>query len=52
VFAAAGRAEESSAAFAQALERYERKQNLAMVAQAAARHEELRAIAAMDPAKR
>jgi class 3 adenylate cyclase/tetratricopeptide (TPR) repeat protein len=51
VCAAAGRVEESEAAFAQARERYERKRNLAMAAQVERRREELRRIAAMNPAK-
>ena len=43
VLAAAGRTDEAAAALEQALERYERKKNLAMVAQVRPRLEELRA---------
>ena len=43
VLAAAGRADEAVAALEQALDRYERKKNLAMVAQVRPRLEELRA---------
>jgi tetratricopeptide (TPR) repeat protein len=43
VLAAAGRSEAAAAALEQALERYERKKNLAMVAQVRPRLEELRA---------
>ena len=43
VLATAGRSEEAAAALEQALERYERKKNLAMVAQVRPRLEELRA---------
>jgi hypothetical protein len=42
VLATAGRTEEAAGALQQALERYERKKNLAMVAQVRAKLEELR----------
>ena len=50
VLAAAGRVEEAGVALAQALERYERKKNLAMVAQVQPRLEALRAGAAVSRA--
>jgi len=43
VLVAAGRTDEAAEALAQALDRYERKKNLAMVAQVHPRLEELRA---------
>jgi class 3 adenylate cyclase/tetratricopeptide (TPR) repeat protein len=51
VLCAAGRADESAAAFEQAVERYERKQNLAMVGQLTPKLEKLRASAGVGPAK-
>jgi hypothetical protein len=42
VLAVAGRSSEAAAALAQALDRYERKKNLAMVAQVRPKLEELR----------
>ena len=45
VLAAAGRIEEATEALEQALERYERKKNLAMVAQVRPRLEKLRSLA-------
>ena len=50
VLAAAGRTDEAADALEQALERYERKKNLAMVAQVKPKLEALRAEAAASPA--